>query len=55
MGKAANKQADAGTEGKDGSLALWEGKLKQELKWHFFGYYHVTKERTNDTFHNGPE
>lgn len=35
MGKAANKQADAGTEGKDSSLALWEGKLKQELKWHF--------------------
>lgn len=35
MGKAANKQADAGAAGKDSSRALWEGKLKQEWKWHF--------------------
>lgn len=59
MGKATNKQADAGTPDKrDCSLPDWEGKLKQELKWHFFfgggeGSEHVTKERTNGIFHNG--
>lgn len=35
MGKATNKQAQA-LQAKDSSLPLWEGKLKQELKWHFF-------------------
>lgn len=47
MGKATNKQADAGTPHKrDCSLPDWEGKLKQ-------GSEHVTKERTNGIFHNG--
>lgn len=58
MGKATNKQAQA-LQAKDSSLPLWEGKLKQELKWHFFFFffcsYHVTKKRTNGIFHNGHE
>lgn len=41
MGKATNKQAQA-LQAKDRSLPLWEGKLKQELKWHFFFFFALT-------------
>lgn len=30
-------------------------EIKAGVEMAFFGYYHVTKERTNGTFHNGPE
>lgn len=36
-----SKQMQA-LQAKDSSLQLWEGKLKQDLKWHFFFFFALT-------------